>query len=880
MGKSQVERVARAVSEGSAVDWQVLKETSDPTEWAVLRHLRAVAELTGSRLGEASRARTGVSIVASLICAVAGLQILAAAATFLGQLVQGLPFPVVLQGSATIALAVCAAMLIGLGRDSRAIHLAGFLLMLGSASSQRFLAPYRGDGPAALLTSGIYPDAFLPLFAWAFVREFPRVIRFSRQDNVSGGAVRLSGAVGLLLFVVNLLLVWTPDWAAWAGLAALERGGRSPYWGIVFALFVPSVAVMLSRIRHAEVSERRRVKLFLGGVVAGLMPLVIIVGLELAIPAFDQFTSRPAILFIVDSAIYASILSVPFVTTYSVLVDRVLPAVVIIRSTLRYALARQTLMAAIAVPVLALLYGLVANRHLTIAELGSQPEARLAAALAVGAMGLLLARGRLLRALNRRYFRDEIDVARALAGLTDGLSHARDRRQVAELLEAALQPALQVTHASLYLPLPVHYAPIRGHGRALPTESALLPIMEASPDPLDLQRPGLRDLLPRHDREWVERNGVGAMVPVTHGGLMLGFITVGHRLNDLPFSKDLATFLSTAAASAALALRGLSDGADAIAPGTERESPPAAECVVCNRVMTGDAAGCTCGGRLRTASVPEVLSGKFTVTHRLGAGGMGVVYRALDTTLGREVALKTLPRLTPAAADRLTREAQSMARVAGSTLATIHGVERWRGSPVLVIELLEGGTLAERLASGPLPIDEAVSITRQILDCLEHLHDRGLVHRDVKPANIGFTAGGNLKLLDFGLAAIEGPVTRETDMRVEGSGEDVSAVTSVAGTPLYLPPEAFEGAKPSPAFDLWAAAMVLYESIAGRHPWRDRLTRSSIRRVRVAELTTIRPDCPPWLSDVVTRALSVTPEQRPQTAKHFANELTAGRESA
>src|SRR5215204_940206 len=260
-------------------------------------------------------------------------------------------------------------------------------------------------------------------------------------------------------------------------------------------------------------------------------------------------------------------------------------------------------------------------------------------------------------------------------------------------------------------------------------------------------------------------------------------------------------------------------------------------------------------------------------SHWLGAGGMGVVYRARDLTLGREVALKTLPRLTAAAADRLTREAQSMARVGATTLAAIYGVERWRGSPVLVIELLEGGTLAERLSAGALPIEEAVSIAREILGCLESLHEGGLVHRDIKPANIGFTASGQLKLLDFGLAAIGEPAEFEKEAGAERFGDDLSAFTSVAGTPLYLPPEAFEGAAPRPAFDLWAAAMVLYETIAGRHPWRGHATMRFNRRARIPEIRSIRPACPRQLSKLFARALSNAPEKRPAGAKQFAMQL-------
>jgi serine/threonine protein kinase len=288
---------------------------------------------------------------------------------------------------------------------------------------------------------------------------------------------------------------------------------------------------------------------------------------------------------------------------------------------------------------------------------------------------------------------------------------------------------------------------------------------------------------------------------------------------------------------------------------------------------------------LRTASLPEVLSGKFRVTKRLGAGGMGVVYRATDLTLGREVALKTLPRLTSTAADRLTREAQSMARVAHPTLATIHGVETWCGSPVLVIELLEGGTLAERLRRGPLAADEAVFITSQILRCLAHLHAQGLVHRDIKPGNVGFTAGGQVKLLDFGLAAaLDEPSRPTAEMATTGHAgvlpwAEESRSADVAGTPLYLPPEAFAGGRPSPSFDLWAAAVVLYEAIAGRHPLHadGSLTGvlSAVRRSQIPDLLSVRPECQPCLAALLRRALSSREAERPSSAGGFLQELAA-----
>jgi serine/threonine protein kinase len=205
---------------------------------------------------------------------------------------------------------------------------------------------------------------------------------------------------------------------------------------------------------------------------------------------------------------------------------------------------------------------------------------------------------------------------------------------------------------------------------------------------------------------------------------------------------------------------------------------------------------------------------------------MGVVYEATDLDLGRRVALKTLPGVTPEAALRLRQEARSMAEWVHPNLAVIFGAETWRGIPVLVVELLEGGTLAQRLR-GPLPPRDVLGWGVALAQALGAMHERGVLHRDVKPSNIGFTAAGVPKLLDFGLAklvgddAVQAPqpprrsVTPEGPASVTGSGH-------VMGTPLYMSPHVREGGKAGPADDLWSLTLVLYEAIAGWRPWADR----------------------------------------------------------
>jgi len=156
--------------------------------------------------------------------------------------------------------------------------------------------------------------------------------------------------------------------------------------------------------------------------------------------------------------------------------------------------------------------------------------------------------------------------------------------------------------------------------------------------------------------------------------------------------------------------------------------------------------------------------GSYEIVDLLGTGGMGEVYRARDTHLKREVAMKVLPPAFAADADRLARferEAQVLAALNHPNIATIYGIEASSGSNALVLELVEGDTLANVLAHGPLPIEEALRIARQVAQALEAAHERGIVHRDLKPGNIKLTRNGDVKVLDFGLAKLTTPTASQ-----------------------------------------------------------------------------------------------------------------------
>ena len=239
----------------------------------------------------------------------------------------------------------------------------------------------------------------------------------------------------------------------------------------------------------------------------------------------------------------------------------------------------------------------------------------------------------------------------------------------------------------------------------------------------------------------------------------------------------------------------------------------------------------------QAASIVGCRLGVYQVVTPLGAGGMGEVYRARDTRLGRDVALKVLPREFTADPDRLARferEARALAALNNPHIAAIYGIEDIEPpadsglqGPVrtLALELVEGDTLAQRIQqsaerrrSGGLPVDDALAIARQIADALDSAHEKGIVHRDLKPSNIMITPDGVVKVLDFGIAkltpaveTVEPASTSAPTLTAEGTREGL-----IVGTAAYMSPEQARGQTVDRRTDIWAFGCVLYEMLAGR----------------------------------------------------------------
>lgn len=730
----------------------------------------------------------------------------------------------------TVTYASTGAVLVHGGRrDERAAILGVTYLVVATAFADTLAELVDPDdlvfGAGISAAFAVHLDAFAaPLMLW-FASRFPRLAQGHRRSPYDAPLLLVVFVGALVLIAVNLAehmatSAIRPDRGVLYQWSRHNPDGL--YWPMQFALVLAGLGRLASRLRGASPSERQRGQALIWGVVLGASPIVLYVLLRGLFPSINDTLPPERVAWLV----YASLLSIPIVTAWAVRSHGALDVAVAVRMAVRYLMAKGVLVALVVIPGVWLLGVIVRHAAEPVVVVVGRNDVRGLALLTVAATFLLRGRRGLLRRLDRRFFRERYDASLTLTALVTRCRDAREPEALARALQEEVTQALQPRRVVLLIRTADGLlVPTDRSVRPLPDASGLLPADPSVPVARwDVTTPLARARLSEDERLWLVDYSVALVWALrSPSGALRGALILGDRRSEQAYSSEdlelIAAVVHAAEMSLALA---------AIRPGPEGMSAVemAHECVTCGLIDASIVAACrACSSPLVPSGLPRHLNEKFALDRRIGEGAMGVVYRARDVELARDVAIKTLPRLSADRVAQLRKEARTVAAVSHPNLATILSAESWRGQPLLVFELLSGGTLAERLRDGPLPVPAVIDLGVQLADALITLHGAGILHRDIKPSNIGFTTDGMPKLLDFGLSHLllegeEGSLATQPPLvhAAAERNEWMTSATLVMGTPAYMSPEALAGEPPTEMFDLWSLSVVLTQALTGETP--------------------------------------------------------------
>ncbi len=807
-------------------------------------------------------------------------------------------------------------------RDHRAAHLGLFFLLLATPFSNRFLlrlvaAGSLGLGLPALVLSSIHVDAFLPYFFWRFVGEFPSPPVDFRTRRILTAGTRASLLVGGALFalewgrfVVNVVREWGKPGIPLSSFAPVKPSDA--YYSVVLGLSVLALGFLLWRMREAGEAESRRARVFILAL-SGMAPLLLYILIDAGARLIARSVEIPEWSYLMLFVLFCS---VPFTTGSAVVVYHVLDVRLIARKALQYALARYSAIGLAVVPLVALGIYLFLHRTMQINQIFSGPNLPLLAGAAVVGIAALRYRKTLLDSIDRHFFREQYDARQTLTLLVERIRATHGVLDLANLLCREVDLALHPESVSLmaFEPRSGLLTDPKVRGRRLDASAPIASLVASASEPLTVDLEDSRSplaKLPEKDRHWLVDSGFRLVAPIlARDGSLLGLIGLGEKKSGLPFFKEDRQLLRAIGSNAAWVLeleqsrslgsRSSQDPVDG-EPGPPFPEPVAVaadlakECPNCGRLYAAFTVFCShCSRRLEPSHVPYVLPGKFRFEKRIGVGGMGVVYRGTDLSLGRPVAAKTLRRVSPEDAMRLRREARTAAAVSHPHLAPVYGMETWQGTPILVMELLEGGTLTQRIETKRLEARETVELGLAMAEALEHLHASDILHRDIKPSNIGYTRDGVPKLMDFGIARVMFDLRRDTEIPSPDDPEGDSALPptslwhhtptsasmskQLVGTLSYLSPEALNGQPADTSFDLWSLAIVLYECLLGRKIFSGgdlHQLMNRIRHSRVPEFAQVLPEYEALLGDFFRSALHRTIGRRPASARELKERLAS-----
>lgn len=810
-------------------------------------------------------------------------------------------------------------LLKGAADDPRASHLGAVYLLVAQSFAGGFLV----SAPAALgqfattvsrVLAETREQAFLPYFFMLFLREFPRAPVTSTLKMITRTAVTLCLIVSFFIYslsvigsLANALGVERLNWT----LPMLPSTVTNIYWGTIFILIASAIAGATWKSRLAAPDERARSRLFVTMLAVGCAPICIEIVAETLMPAYDRWIALPERTRMTGFVIYPFLLSVPFTTAYAIGRHSVMDVRPLSTWMIQHAVSRWSVLLLPFACLLVLTGYLVGQRHVPLQDLFSPARLPVVSALTIIGVASLVLRPRLLGAVDRLFFTEPYDATTVLGELPAKLRDASSSTDIGNVLISQIDRAVHIRSGRLMV-LDRANGTLEALDKSCPNllvESPIAVLLGTNPEILcvtDRHAGAALARLPGGQRDWLKDTNAELLIPLLgKDGELIGAIVLGGKRSGLPYSKQDRELVAAVGSSGSIAIEPHLRPPRPPAAGVEGDRPAmsgervdsagtgAVECRECHRIFPSSESLCSrCGSAVDAIELPYMLLGKFRLSRKLGEGGMGVVYRAVDIELARTVALKTLPELDATLAVRLRREARAMAALSDPGIATIYGVEMLGKRPVLVVEYLGGGTLQDRLRSGPLSVGETVRIGLSLSDAIGHAHTIGILHRDIKPSNIGFGRGGTVKLVDFGLSRLfedrrnEASGRDGTRARPEGASDIVAGGSrlfdsltgsvAVIGTLPYLSPEALAKMPPDPTFDLWSLAVVLYECLTGENPFEGQDTVETTLRIQRAALPDIRdrlPASPPSVAAFFKKALAASTHRRPQCAAEMRSML-------
>ena len=746
-------------------------------------------------------------------------------------------------GQASLYFLIASLLIASGRRDRRAWSLGLFILDAGSTLLEPFVRGIHAPPDVIAVGLNLRTDAFQAALLWFFAGVFPKRATGSALPRTFFFGTAAAFALGLGLFALDGYANWQ-DGVSPIGLLAtlasvVRRHGSSPgdwFFTLQFLALAPLLVAQPIKLRQSGREDRKRFAWLVAGLVGGYAPLMIEVFLETFWSGYIE--AAAPYLRLRGALLMTGWTLVPIAAAYAALFQRTLDLRLILRAAAQYVLARSVVRILVLLPLVALTAIVIANRDATLSSLVMGADGLALVALTIVAIVAVLARQRLLTLVDRGFSREPLDVRRTL---TEVLESVRRANTVEEICQTATKAIARSLHPKFTI------ISVAANDGDMHAQDADLPPLSRSGALVQIVGDGSRaitvdsrsgsafDRLPDNERSWIRASHATVLVGLrAANGELHGLIALGEKRSDLDYSDDEKSLLEAVGSAAGLALDRVL--AAERSTGTDVEAAAAArECVECGTVVEPKASRCdACGGLLQRAPIPLVFEDRLFLKQRIGAGGMGVVYRAIDARLDQVRAVKTLPRTDVAMVARLRREARAMAAVQHPNLAILHSLEIWKTRPLLVMEFLEGGSLAELIRRGSLPADRIKGIALSIAGALGALHAAGILHRDIKPSNIAFTASGTPKLLDFGLAKFVSSESETMAIAAEtATGADSFSTVGhgIRGTPAYMSPEVLMGSTPSPSDDLWSLSVTLLEAYTGKNPFKAATVAESMSRV-------------------------------------------------